>query len=119
MPFQFISHVGYVELRLFGVLRELEPLDDAQMAEIERCRALLYDYENVEQISYDPHVMSGALKHMTARGVRVAAVAARPAWFGVNRQLIQWADLDDSTARVFMDSPSAVAWLTFRVARND
>lgn len=119
MPYRFVAHGGFVELELFGTLNQLEQLSDNEWSQLRSLGAVLYNYDGVEQIVYDPWVMAQATKRLAAGGIRIAAYAARPAWFGVNRQLLQIAELGEEQAGLFRDRAEAVAWLQFGSPRPE
>lgn len=111
MPYRFVEFPGFVELELSGVLEALEHLTSDEWASIRDRGALLYNYDRVEDIRYDPWVMSRELRRTAASGLRIAAYASSPAWYGVNRQLFQFAGTDDARVRLFRDRADAVRWL--------
>ena len=121
MPYRFERRRGFVELELFGVLDSLEPFTPEEWRTVNEVRAILYNHQEVENISFDPWEMSNSwtAKQMAERGIRFAVFAPQAAWFGVNRQLVQISEAGDDTVRVFKDRAEAVAWLVHGDARPD
>lgn len=112
MPYEFRVHGWFVEFRLFGVLGPSpEPITREEWELVLAMKAVLYNYDDVEGINYDPYLIAENLKRNLARGIRTAAVSSVQAWFGVNRQLQQLSDAEPDMARLFATREAAVEWL--------
>ena len=119
MLYRFQVRPGFVELELFGELREMEPFTPEEWRTINALRAILYNYDEVDAIGYNPWDMSASAKKAAERGIRLAAFAAKPAWFGVNRQMAQMSEAGEGSVRVFRERAEAVTWLLHGDARPD
>lgn len=111
MPYRFFDRGGYIELQLFGVIEALERLAPEEWEAIRRTKAVLYNYEELAGYPPDPWQMADGVRDMVTRGIRLAGYAPQPAWFGLNRQLIQIAGAPEDMAQAFRDRVAAVAWL--------
>ncbi len=106
-----VSRDGYFEARGPSVI-SVDNWVTVDQLPFERGQRLLLDYRAVNAITVPFEWFLGAAEGMEALGLKVAVVAASPLAFGISRQAIQTAALDeDRSFRVFRDYEEARLWL--------
>lgn len=107
-----VEHDGYLEARAGSAITPANwvPVESFGLQPGQR---MLIDYRPVRQILVPLSVYLSAAETLDALGLKVAVVATSPIAFGISRQTILTAGLDEERAfRVFRDYSEAVAWLT-------
>lgn len=112
MPYQFVDRVTHLEIRLEGVIDDGLVIEEEVVVRAGKIRRVLVDYSAVTEIRLDPFSLANAARLQQAAGVKVAVYAPRPAMFGFNRQVLQFAGVREGvTASVFRDLAEARVWL--------
>jgi hypothetical protein len=111
VEFRLLEKVGFLEFQVTGVLQRGDPLGPDVVAALRKTTKVLFDFEEVEDVKFDPTMARGPIERAVLLGYQIAIVAANPAWFGVGRQIASFSGVGDEKLRVFKDRPTAVAWL--------
>jgi hypothetical protein len=113
MPMEVLDTQLWLEVRLSGEMTVVDGTSARDLVPpLAAGRDVLFDYSEVTEIRAPVDSLVSIMQALGPTVHRCAVVAPRPAIFGVNRQAIQLANLDDSErVRVFKDRPSAVGWL--------
>lgn len=112
MPYQLLRHAKYIEVRYRGVLDTAIALSAEELGAITEVKRVLLDFTAVTAIDADVYTLAEQARRTEERGLRVAFLAPRPALFGVTRQVLQLAAVNEGqTANVFSRAEDARAWL--------
>ncbi len=112
MPYQFVDRLTYLEIRFEGIVDEELVIDDVVVTRLADVRRVLVDYSGVTEVRIDSMLLAATARLQEAAGVKVAVYAPRPAMFGLNRQVLQLAGVQEGvTASVFVDLGEARSWL--------
>ena len=114
MPFEVLDDHRWLEIRLVGSVTANDGVSARELVPtLLRGRGLLLDFSDVIEVRASVESMVALMKVVGPAAIRCAILATRPAIFGINRQAVLLAGLDDARRlQVFMDRPLAMAWLS-------
>lgn len=116
MAFRVFAHERYLEVQLYGVLEGMQA-QVQRRAGAQRVRPplgtkLLLDLTDVERVLIPLDRMIAGMAGVEALGVRMALLAPRADLFGLSRQVLQLAGVNEGfSISVFKERELAVAWL--------
>ena len=113
MPIEVLEEPRWLEVRLTGSMTTGDSTAARDLIPpLVAGRDLLLDYSGVTDVLATVDALVVLIKSLVPAATHCAILATRPAIFGVNRQAVLLAGLDESTrVRVFMERLKAVDWL--------
>jgi hypothetical protein len=111
MPYRLQLQGEIVEVSMFGVLDGMGAFSPSEWELVREAKRVMYNFDEVENITFDPWAMAEHIKHMASQGVMIAGFAERPAWFGVSRQIEILSEASGGAVHAFNDRASALSWL--------
>lgn len=116
MPFKVVEHAEYRELRFSGALDARGWESRARLMSAPPLRdGFLLDFTDATAISGIVHAVERSAERVKGRNWRIAILTPRPEFFGLARQTIQLASMDEGNAvNVFRTRDAAVEWLLSR-----
>ncbi len=111
MPYQVLRHDDYLEVRLQGVVESALDFGQPPFTAAMPGRFLV-DYAEVTEVRADAYALAEQARRAEAAGFKVAVFAPRPSLFGLNRQALLLAAVQEGvSAGVFADLEEARTWL--------
>ena len=111
MPYRLLVLGEVIEVHMSGVLDGMGLFAPEDWELVRALKKVLYNFDDVEGVTFDPWKMAESLERMAARGIVMAGYAERPAWFGVSRQLEQMSEASNGSIRAFNSRELALNWL--------